>query len=95
MSAPEKGGPGREAFEQFVGALRLARLPETAKKYAALPEGFRRLLARQAGLSAEEAELPLDQLPHAARARLHMGNRRLRELAEQADAILTASVLPG
>ncbi len=43
-------GDGYKQFLRFVSQLRESRMPETAKKWDKLNEGYRRLLFKQAGL---------------------------------------------
>lgn len=84
--------PGRERFVGALNKLRVERLPKVAADYAAMPEGFRRMLAIQAGLKTEVGT-PLDQLTEAQRRRLLEANQRILELAGQAHRILLASVM--
>lgn len=83
---------GRERFVASLNRLREDRMPATAKKWAVFNLGYRRLLCRQAGFVAELAEKPLGELSPAQRRTLFDANRKVMELAQQANLVLLAAV---
>lgn len=95
MTTTKPIGPGYEAFLGEVGKIRAYHLPETAQRYTAMNAGFRRMVARQAGMAEDRINLPLDQLSNEERRRLMEANKRLHELSWEAHKLLLQSVIPG
>lgn len=85
---------GYRKFLCYVGELRRASLTQAARRYAEINTGYRRMVARQAELTPEEAQLPLDRLSGAQRRALYQANRCIAELAEQAHRVLLTTLIP-
>ena len=81
---------GRERFVASLTRLRTERMPETARRWKALPEGFRVLIHKQAGVTFK----PLEDLTDLQREKLYQANQRVFELSERARSILVAAFMP-
>lgn len=81
---------GRERFIASLTRLRAERMPETARRWKALPEGFRVLIHKQAGVPVK----PLDELTDFQREKLYQANQRVFELSEKTRAVLVAAFMP-
>lgn len=80
---------GRERFVASLNKLRADALPETEKKWQALPEGFRLMLHRQAQVPVK----PYAELPLLHREKLYQANLRVLDLATQAQRVLLSGVM--
>lgn len=80
---------GRERFVASLNRLRADRLPETARKWKALPEGFRVMIHRQAAVPVK----PYEELTSLQREKLYQANQRVLELAAKAQAVLISGVI--
>lgn len=84
---------GYKQFLRYVSQLKESRMPETAKKWDKLNEGYRRLLFKQAGLGDYFGN-SLADLSNDQRRALLVANRKIQQLAGQADLVLIAAVIP-
>lgn len=89
----KKGGEGREKFCDMVNDMRKRQRPELGKAWAALSEGYRLMLAKQAGLPASVAEAPLFDLTEEQRRKLLETNHKVAALAVEAAKVLSRSVM--
>ncbi|MBK6553239.1 MAG: hypothetical protein IPP18_18000 [Rhodocyclaceae bacterium] len=87
-------GPGYKRFLLVLEKMKQDGLPETARKFARINEGYRRMLYRQAGLTADDAEKSLAALSAADCRKLFDVNQKIAHLAAVANAILAAAVMP-
>ena len=85
-------------YQRFASSPTVAKLKETAferasRQWLALPDGFRRFVARHAGLPAESGDKPLQDLPAQDRKALQVAAARLVDLALSAREPLLSAVL--
>ena len=80
---------GRERFVASLNKLRADRIPETARKWDALPEGYRAMIHKQAAVPVK----PYAELGAIERHKLYQANQRVLELAAKAQGVLISGVI--
>lgn len=80
---------GRERFVASLNMLRADRIPETARKWDALPEGYRAMIHKQAAVPVK----PYAELDAIERQKLYQANQRVLELAAKAQGVLISGVI--
>lgn len=91
------GKSGSEGYERFVTSeavrrLKEARMPDVEKEWARLPEAFRGMLYRNAGLDVARVAMGLVNLSQEDRRRLRAANARLGEIQTKAALLLVGAV---
>jgi|GEM_PF-2571500 len=92
MTKPGAEGYGRFVTSEEVRKLKEVRMPEIEREWARLPEGFRVMIFRNAGIDTGRLPRGLVGLSQEERRKLQAANARMSEMQTKAARLLIGAV---